>query len=143
MVLSIMGVPLGGFLADAWYKKRKNARSMFPAVSSFISAVLILSAFVFFEGTAQFILLIICGITVPAFIPASVAVTQDVIHPGLRAMSLSLCVIIQHLLGSSTAPIVIGALSDSLGIKTAMMFLAIAPAMAGIFYLFRGRLCRD
>lgn len=139
MILSIIGVPLGGYLADRWNRNRSNARALFPAISSFISAILIGAAFLLFDGTMQLLVLIVCGITVPAFIPASVAITQDVIHPGLRAMSLSLCVIIQHLLGSSTAPIVIGSLSDSLGIEIAMMFLALPPLMAGILYLFTAR----
>ena len=52
-------------------------------------------------------LLIVCGITAVAFVPACVAVTQDVVHPGLRAISLSLNIIIQHLLGSSLAPVVV------------------------------------
>ncbi len=34
-------------------------------------------------------------ITAVAFVPAAVAVTRNVVHPGLRAVSLSLCVIVR------------------------------------------------
>ena len=139
MLLAIVGAPLGGFLADRWHQKQKKGRLFFPALTSFLTAVVLLIAFVFLSGNTQFIILTISGILIVGFLPASVAVTQDVVHPGLRAISLSLNVIIQHLLGSSTAPIVIGQVSDMFGIETAMAFLPIAPVLAGIFFLIAAR----
>ena len=53
------------------------------------------------------------------------AVTQNVVHPGLRAVSLSLCVIVRHLLGSALGPPIIGALSDAYGLERAMVFLPV------------------
>ncbi len=135
MVLAILGAPLGGYLADKWQVKRKNARCLFPAVSSFATAVVLFAAFTSFHGNAQYIVLLFCGIAAVGFVPASIAVTQDVVHPGLRAVSLSLCVILQHLFGSSTSPIFIGALSDKYGIETAMKFLPIFAVLAGVLYL--------
>jgi len=64
-------------------------------------------------------------------------VTQDVVHPGLCAVSLSLNIIIQHLLGSSLAPIVIGKLSDMHGLDRALTFLPVFAFLAGIL-LFVG-----
>jgi len=64
-----------------------------------------------------------------------VAVTQDVVHPGLCAISLSLAIIIQHLLGSSLAPIVIGRLSDTHGLDQAMTILPVFAFIAGILFL--------
>ncbi len=139
MLLAIIGAPLGGFLADRWHQRRKKGRLFFPALTSFITAGVLFVAFSFFSGNVQFIILILNGILIVGFVPAAIAVTQDVVHPGLRAISLSLNVIIQHLLGSSTAPIVIGQLSDMFGIETAMAFLPIAPILAGIFFLIAAR----
>ncbi|MBU2512019.1 MFS transporter [bacterium] len=139
MLLAIVGAPLGGYLADKWYVRRKTARLIFPALTSFSSAIFLFIAFTFFKGNLQFTILILNGILIVGFVPAAVAVTQDVVHPGLRAVSLSLNVIIQHILGSSTAPIVIGALSDAYGIETAMIFLPIAPVIAGTLYLIASR----
>ncbi|MCK7534899.1 MAG: hypothetical protein MZV63_29845 [Marinilabiliales bacterium] len=45
------------------------------------------------------------------FISGAAAVTQDVIHPGLRATSYAIAVLVQNLLGSFTAPIVLGRIS--------------------------------
>ena len=134
MLLAIIGAPLGGYLADRWHKKRKNARLLFPSIYSFVTAVLLFIAFNFFQGNIQYVVLMGVGVCIIAFVPAGVAVTQDVVHPGLRATSLSLNIVIQHILGSSLGPPVIGALSDTFGLKTAMVFLPVFTALAGILF---------
>jgi hypothetical protein len=57
------------------------------------------------------------------FISGASAVTQDVIHPGLRAISYSVAVIVQNLLGASTAPVVMGKIYDLTNISTALSVL--------------------
>jgi len=137
MVLAIIGAPLGGYLSDAWSKRRENARLLFPAISSILTGILHFIAFMFLQRKIQYFVLILVGITAVAFVPSGVAVTQDVVHPGLRAVSLSLNIIIQHLLGSSLAPIVIGKLSDIYGLNCALTILPVFAFLAGIL-LFIG-----
>ena len=135
MILAIVGAPLGGYLSDAWMKKRENARLLFPAVSSVVTGILLWVAFTFLRGNAQYGVLFLIGISAVAFVPSCVAVTQDVVHPGLRAISLSLNIIIQHLLGSSLAPVVIGRLSDTYGLDKALTFLPGFAFLAGVLLL--------
>ena len=134
MLLAIIGAPLGGWLADRWLKSRRNARLLFPSLSSFMTAVLLFIAFSFYRGGIQYAVLLAAGIAAVAFVPAAVAVTQDVVHPGIRAVSLSLCVIVQHILGSALGPPAIGALSDAFGLETAMVFLPFFALLAGILF---------
>ncbi len=134
MLLAIVGAPLGGYLADKWMKSRNNARLLFPAISSCVTAILLFIAFGFLRGNIQYAVLLAAGIAAVAFVPASVAVTQDVVHPGIRAVSLSLCVIIQHILGSTLGPPVIGALSDSFGLEKAMVFIPFFAMLACILF---------
>ncbi|MDZ7699371.1 MAG: MFS transporter [Deltaproteobacteria bacterium] len=134
MLMAIVGAPLGGYLADRWQQKRNTARLLFPSLSSLITAVLLLIAFTSLRGTLQYGVLLLAGMSIIAFVPASVAVTQDVVHPGLRAISLSLCVIVQHLFGSALGPPFIGVLSDRYGLETAMQFLALFAFLSGILY---------
>jgi len=143
MLLAIVGAPLGGFLADRWLRTRKSARMLFPFVSSLATTVILLAAFTFFHGPVQYAVLLLSGVTAVAFVPPAVSVTQDVVHPGLRAVSLSTNVVIQHVLGSALGPPVVGALSDAFGIATALLVLpafTLAAAllfMAGSFYYER------
>jgi MFS family permease len=134
MLMAIVGAPLGGFLADRWLRSRSNARLMFAVLSSLATSATLFLAFSVFSGNAQYAVLIVTGICAVAFVPASVAVTQDVVHPGLRATSLSICIIIQHLLGSSLGPPVIGYFSDIYGIQTAMLFLPVFTMVAAALF---------
>jgi len=134
MLLALVGAPLGGYLADRWIKSRKNARCLLPAISSIITSLALLAAFAGLRGHLQYAVLLLAGITAVAFVPAAVAVTQDVVHPGLRAVSLSLCVVVQHLLGSALGPPFIGALSDAYGLELAMMFLPVFAFLAAVLF---------
>ena len=115
-------------------KKRKNARLLFPAFSSLASAFIFFLAFNFLNGTTQYLVLLLGGMTAIMFVPAAQAVTQDVIHPGLRATSYSLCVVVQTLLGSSLGPIFTGYLSDVYDIQVAMTVLPVFSIIAGLLF---------
>ena len=134
MLLAIVGAPLGGYLADRWMKRRSNARMVFPAVSSAVTALLLFIAFGFFRGQVQYLILLLAGVFAVAFVPAAVAVTQDVVHPGLRAVSLSINVVVQHLLGSAVGPLFIGALSDRFGLERAMTWLPVFALLGGLLF---------
>ena len=139
MLLAIIGSPLGGFLADKWLKKKVNARLLFSALSSIITAVIFVSAFGFFSGNIQYGLFLLGGISAIAFASSAIAVTQDVVHPGLRATSYSICVIFQNLLGSSLGPIFTGFISDRFDIKTALTLASFSPILAGFFFYVGSR----
>lgn len=136
MVLAVVGAPLGGYLTDAWRKKQANARLLLPAFSTLLTAILLFMALYLFKGTIQYVFLLIMGISILLFISGAAAVTQDVIHPGLRATSYAVAVVIQNLLGSSTAPIVIGRIYDFSNIKTALSILPFVLILGAVlFYL--------
>ena len=135
MLLSVVGFPLGGYLADQWRKKRANGRLLFPALSSLATAVVFFTAFYALQGPLQYALILLGGVLASAFSPAAIAVTQDVVHPGLRATSYSFCVVSQNLLGSSLGPLFVGALSDRYDIQTALMVVPVFSLIASVLYL--------
>ena len=143
MLMAIIGAPLGGYLSDLWVKKKANARLVLAAITTIISALLIFAAFTLCEGNVQYAVLMLMGVMIIAFVPGAAAVTQEVVHPGLRAISYALAVIVMNLLGASLGPIVIGAISDASNIQTAMLvlpaFLVVAAAFffAGSFFYER------
>jgi MFS family permease len=135
MLLAIIGFPLGGFLVDRWRKRRINARLIFPAISSLVTGGIFLFAFYSLQGPLQYALILLGGMGASAFSPAAIAVTQDVVHPGLRAVSYSFCVISQNLLGSSLGPLFVGAVSDRYGIHYALTIVPLFSLLAaGLFF---------
>jgi MFS family permease len=91
-------------------------------------------AFVVFPGKMQYILLLMFGILVTAFVSAASAVTQDVVHAGMRAMSYAVAVAVQNSLGSFASPVLIGALSDATNISTALSVLPLALLLASVMF---------
>jgi fucose permease len=135
MLLAIIGFPLGGLLVDRWRKTRINARLLFPALSSLVTGGIFFFAFYCLEGFLQYALILLGGMAASAFSPAAIAVTQDVVHPGLRATSYSFCVISQNLLGSSLGPLFVGAVSDRYGIHCALTLVPLVSFLAaGLFF---------
>jgi len=135
MLFAIVGAPLGGLLVDALRKRFSSARPLFAGLASLLSAAIWLLAFGVFSGTGQYVVMILAAISTLLYLSGASAVTQDVVHPGLWAISYAICVIVQNLLGSSTGPIVVGAISDRVGLPTAMLLVPLASVFAGVLFL--------
>jgi len=134
MFMAIIGAPLGGYLCDRWMRHTPRARMLLPATTSILSAVLLYVAFGYLEGTPQYVALLFTGITIIMFVPAGIAVTQDVVHPGLRAISLSINIVIQHTLGSPLGPLFMGMVSDRYQLRTALKILPLFCLLAGLLF---------
>jgi len=137
MLLALIGAPLGGYLTDRWRKTKDNARLIFPALSTLVSAILLFISLTLLKGTFQYVTLLLFGVAVLSFISGAAAVTQDVIHPGLRATSYAIAVVVQNLLGASTAPIVMGKIYDLTNIQTALSLLPLV-LLIGAFLFWLG-----
>ncbi len=139
MLLALIGAPLGGYLTDRWRQTRENARLLYPALSTLISAVLLFISLALLKGTFQYVVFLLFGISVLSFISGAAAVTQDVIHPGLRASSYAIAVVVQNLLGASTAPIIMGKIYDLTNIQTALSVLPLVLLLGTILFWLGSR----
>ncbi|MHB8770614.1 MAG: MFS transporter [Syntrophales bacterium] len=143
MLTAIVGSPLGGWIADAWMKKRVEARLLLPALSALLTAVLFLAGFNLpTGGVVQYGIFLLAGIASIAWASSAIAVTQDVVHPGLRAVSYALCVVTQNLLGSALGPVVTGLLSDRYGILTALKIASALAILSCILFTVGSRFYR-
>jgi MFS family permease len=137
--LVLVGAPLGGFLSDAWRRKRKDARLIFPALTSVAAAGILMLGLVN-EGTrAQLPILVVYGIFATCFIAPAASASQDLVHPGLRAFSYAMCVIVQHLCGDIWSPGLVGWLSDEVGLARALLVVPAFGLLAGLFFFLAGR----
>jgi MFS family permease len=134
MIMALIGAPLGGFLIDRWRKTQSKARLLFPAISTFVSAILLFIGITLLRGLPQLIILFAFGIVIMTFVSGASAVTQDVIHPGLRATSYAIAVAVQNLLGSFTAPIVLGKISDLSNLQRAMNILPFVLCIGALLF---------
>ena len=124
--------------------QKRTQDCFFLLLSTLLSAIVLFIALTIFKGTVQYVLFLIFGVLVLAFISGAASVTQDVIHPGLRATSYAIAVVVQNLLGASTAPIVMGKIYDLTNIQTALSVLPfVLVAGAVLFWLGSRHYVRD
>jgi MFS family permease len=133
-LLAVLGAPIGGLVIDRLRKRWLNARMSIPAVTSLLTGLFVFVGFSFFEGTAQYVFLLLFGFVAPMFAAGGSAVTQDVVHPGLRAFSYALAQFFMMALGYTLAPIFIGAISDRYDLLTAFRFLPIFALFGAIVF---------
>lgn len=139
VLLVLVGAPLGGFLADRWMRSRGNARMLLAGLTSLASALLLAVALALAHTRALWPLFILFGILTACYVAPTSAVTQDVVHPGLRALAMGLCVICQHLLGGAWSPMLIGFLSDRVGLDRALLVLPVFGLAASAVLLWGSR----
>ena len=133
-LLAVFGAPFGGYITDKIRKKLPNARMIVPAITSFLTALFLFIGFSFMQGNAQYFFMILVGITCSMFAGGGSAVTQDVVHPGLRAISYSMAQFFMMLLGYSLSPIFIGFISDHYDLLTAFKVLPLFAVVAGVAF---------
>lgn len=140
LLTAIVGAPLGGYLADKWHKRNPKARLLLPALSALVSASLYIIGFgLMAPGAPQYCVFVLGGGISIMYTSSAIAVTQDVIHPGLRAMSYALCVITQHMFGSAIGPFVTGFWIDAHGIVSAMTMVPIVAIASGLIFFVGAR----
>jgi fucose permease len=84
------------------------------------------------------------GVFAALYIAPATSVTQDLVHPGMRAFSYGMCVIVQHLCGDVWSPWLVGLASDRFGLSRAMWILPAFGILASLFFYGSARfLVRD
>jgi MFS family permease len=123
IVILIVAGPLGGWIMDKWMSKNLTARMYFPTISYALAAAFMMCSFGLLPpGNLAYVLLLIGFFMHAAAGSGPICVTQEVTHPGVRAMTYGVGLVFQHLLGSAPGPLVSGLISDKFGLPTAMIF---------------------
>jgi len=124
ILLGGVGAVAWGYAADRLAQRNARARMTLPAGCLVAAALLLASAFGLLPpGAAQFALIVAGGFLVTAATGTIPAVAIDVIHPGLRASAASMVAVVQNLFGLAAGPFIAGALSDAVGLGTALALM--------------------
>lgn len=113
-VAGIVGLLVGGFVADRVSHRSKSGRLLVGGVSLLLSAAAVYLALNLPPGqTMAFVLIMGAGATLAyLYYPCVYATIQDVVRPQLRGTAMALYFLAMYLLGGSFGPVVIGRLSD-------------------------------
>ncbi|MEJ8821345.1 MFS transporter [Variovorax humicola] len=122
-----VGMVFGGGLADRLSAKNPRLRALVPAVYSALTALVLIAGFALPPGSLAMGLIFAGALFAAAQGGCSAAIACDVTHPGVRATVTATMALANNLIGLAPGPLIVGMLSDVLGLKLA---LTVAPAMA-------------
>jgi len=135
VVAGIGGTFLGGYLADILAPRIRQAHLYVSGVSMILAIPFAWVAFSSHDRTtamaallgAEFLVFLSTG-------PINV-VLVSVVPVAIRATAMAVSIFFIHLLGDAAAPIVIGAVSDRVGLSNAVLIMPVVVALSGIIWL--------
>lgn len=133
MLLAIFSVPLGGWLMDRLNHRDDRAKVIWPILAGTANTALLTLAFTAVDDVTLRYTLILIGF----FIGASggtgaLAMTQELVHPTVRAFSGTCSVVTIHLIGSVPGPFIAGLLSDRYGLTHALLTLIVVAGIGQV-----------
>jgi len=136
LLLSIVGVPLGGWAMDRWSLRHDRAKLIWPAIAGSLATLLYGAAFGLVEDFSLQYGLIMAAVFVGSTAGTGpLAMTQELVHPAIRAFSGTCSVVTIHLLGSVPGPFLAGLLSDHFGLRHALLVLPLASGLLQLIAL--------
>lgn len=134
---SLAGTLIGGWLADFLQRRFLQGRMLVATLAFLVGAPLTLIALTI-HNLGPFLGVFAAAILCLALSLGPLnAILQDVIAPEIRSTATGLVLLMAHLLGDASSPLLVGALADRISLGTAL--LVTAPTclfIAGIVCLF-------
>lgn len=137
LMIGVVGAPLGGWFIDLWTTRYAAAKIVFPLLTGVIATALLVLAFSFdagmmwrYTGVLGAIFMITGGSSGPF------AISQELVHPGIRALSMTCYALGSHVLGSVPGPALTGLISDHSDLKFALLCVAAFSGLAATIALY-------
>ena len=127
---SVLGVLLSGMLSDRLLSRTPSARLLVAASGLWIGAPFGLLSILTPMWPIYMLSLFLATLFLSSYLTPLMAFVQEVVPPQWRATAMALCLLITQMAGGATATLAVGALSDTLGLRTAML-LPLATALLG------------
>ena len=107
-----IGMIGGGTLADHFAARDSSAYLKVPAISLFVALPLYGATYLVTNAWFAVVLLIIPVITAAVILPPALALLQKLVLGGMRAVAVSVFLLVLHVAGMGLGPLVVGQLSD-------------------------------
>ena len=140
LLLSIVAVPLGGWIMDRWNTRAPARKLVFAPVLAVTATILYVLAFGFVGDYAvQYGLILLAFFIFGLGGVATLGMTQELVPPDIRPLSATCSVVTIHLLGSAPGPYLAGALSDRFGLAEALLTVVVASSTLAVITLLLAR----
>ena len=138
LIVSAVGVALGGVVADRLARGRLHGRLLVSAGFALATAILFIAAFSQSAGGAQFALILAGSLFMSAVLAPVFAAVMELVHPGMRTSAMGVLVTFNNVFGMALGPTLGGVLSDRYDLQTALLITACIPVIASGCLLFAG-----
>ena len=134
-----IGMIFGGGLADRLSRNHPRRRTLVPAAYSVVSALVLCAAFALPPGALGLGLIFLGALFAAAHGGCSGAIICDVTHPGVRATVTATITLANNLIGLAPGPLIVGVLSDIVGLKLALTLTPALALAAAVFFVLASR----
>lgn len=131
----LIGAPIGGILSDKYSSTNRDAKLYVSAVSSILACLALWATVLSPNRTMAIISVFLFGIFSIIYLAPITSVIQEVVNPGVRAVAYGFNVMFMNLIGAFITPIVIGRISDIIGLDKALLILPVTGIVATILFL--------
>ena len=160
-VTGLIGLVVGGIIADRAHQRLAGGRLLFGAISLFVSAMLIgIALYLGNDSLSAVVILLSLGwLASYNYYTTVYPAIQDVVQPNLRATAVAVYFACMYVLGGAFGPVVVGGLSDhfshaamlasgseimleqfkALGLHHALYVIPVALLVTAIFLYFAAR----
>ena len=139
VLVSGIGMMFGGGLADRLSANHPQRRALVPAAYSALTALTLIVAFALPPGSLGLTLIFVGALFAAAQGGCSVAIACDVTHPGVRATVTATMALANNLIGLAPGPLIVGMLSDRLGLKLALTLTPLLALVSAVFFVLVSR----
>jgi MFS family permease len=121
---SLVGTLLGGWLADALQRRFLQGRMVVATVAFLLGAPLCWLALSLHQLSAFIAVFIVAIMCLSLCLGPIQAVIQDITAPDIRSTAIGLALLLGHLLGDASSPLIIGWISDTYSLGFALLVTA-------------------
>jgi predicted MFS family arabinose efflux permease len=139
VLASGIGMMFGGGLADRLSANHPRRRALVPAAYSVLTALTLIVAFALPPGPLGLALIFVGALFAAAQGGCSGAIACDVTHPGVRATVTATMTLANNLIGLAPGPLIVGMLSDRLGLKLALTLTPLLALVSAVFFVLVSR----
>ena len=140
VLAGVPGAIVFGVLADRLARRFASARHHLAAGAALLTGFFTFTAFgLQNDDRVQLALLVLGAATMPGIVGPVTAAILEVVSPFARATAAAVLSATQNLFGLALGPVMIGVLSDRLGLGSAMGVVPLFSAVAGLLFIAAAR----
>jgi MFS family permease len=138
LLVSAIGVALGGLVIDKLADGRPHRRLYGAAVFALLTSAMFIAAFNLPAGAMQSALIYGGAFFMVAVLGPVMSAVMDLVHPGMRTSAMGAMITTTNLFGMALGPTAAGMLADRYDLQTALLIVSFMPLLGAAGYFVAG-----